>query len=121
MDEAVEVAKGHVGYGKECRELWQRMGTDVGRNLLGDKIWVTRTIEAAIKVPKAVIADLRFPNEGEAVRYAGGILWRVDRPGTGPLNGHASELEVANIDVDNVVHNDVEMADLAYVVADMLL
>ncbi len=59
----------------------------------------------ARRQPEAiVITDVRFPNEADMVRSHGGQIWRITRPGIGPVNGHASErtdllqadLELAN-------------------------
>lgn len=65
-----------------------------------------------------VIPDVRFRNELEAVRAAGGCLVRVIRPGAGLKDGyatHASESEqlgIANEEFDAVLQNDGTLAEL---------
>lgn len=48
-----------------------------------------------------VISDVRFINEVEAIRAAGGHVWKIERPGsglTGTAAQHASEQEQNSID-----------------------
>ena len=47
--------------------------------------------------PLVVITDCRVVNEAEAIRDAGGVVWKIDRPGAGATGGiakHASEMEM---------------------------
>jgi hypothetical protein len=48
-------------YGPEIRELLQRLGTEGGRELISDTIWIDATLKDAPE--KVVITDVRFPNE----------------------------------------------------------
>jgi hypothetical protein len=65
-----------------------------------------------------VIPDIRFKNEFDAVRTAGGYLIRVTRSGSGLSGGyaaHASEVEQREIpdeDFDLVLRNDRTLEDL---------
>ena len=106
---------GLVGYeaGKEIypefRELLQRMGTEVGRNLLGQNIWVEATMKSIQEAPSGtswVLTDCRFPNEFEAVKAAGGSVWRVVRPGIEAANQHPSEVALDAATFDAVLLND---------------
>ena len=69
---------------------------------------------------KYVITDVRFPNEAAYIRQRGGLLVRVTRPGTGPVNGHESESALDNEDFDVHILNDGSREDLASAV-DLLL
>lgn len=109
---------------KECaeyRRLLQVMGTEVGRNLLGEDVWVA----ALGREPgvygerKVVIPDLRFQNEADWVHRMHGEVWRVLRtaPGGGDFdNGvgksHPSERDVASIRTDQSFHNGSSKAQL---------
>lgn len=73
------------------RGLMQRMGTEVGRNMFGENIWVNTALNSITPGEKIVITDVRFPNEADAIQATGGKLWRVERPGVGPANDHPSE------------------------------
>jgi hypothetical protein len=104
------------------RYALQRLGTEWGRDCYNN-IWIDYAIKAANKVlegdaysaragvmrhcsrmkqPAAgvVFSDLRFKNEFDAVKKAGGLIIRIKRPGfdgdVGAQN-HASEMEQKSI------------------------
>lgn len=95
----------------EVRRLLQRMGTEAGRNIHGPDCWTNiarRKIEAA--GGPVVITDCRFANEAAMVRGMGGRVIRIDRPGVGPKNDHASER--LEFDPDFTIQNDGTIAEL---------
>lgn len=96
----------------EIRRLLQRLGTDVVRQMFGDDVWVKAGFAQMEPDWFYVITDVRFPNEGEAIRDAGGEVWRIIRPGVGPLNDHPSETLVDSVTVDRIIHNDGSLEDL---------
>lgn len=89
----------------EVRELLQRLGTEAGRKVLGDGIWVDTAMAKVKPGGKYVITDVRFPNEAEAIRAAGGQLIRIIRPGCGPVNNHPSETALDGLEADVTVNN----------------
>lgn len=101
----------------DVRRTLQRMGTEAGRDVLGRNIWVDTAFDSKI-IPalnakeKVVITDVRFPNEIHRLQAAGGILWRVERPGMGPRNGHVSETAWTKFTPDVVIVNDGTLDDL---------
>ncbi len=100
----------------EIRRTLQRLGTEAGRDQLGRDFWVDQAFKTVIPLlnegKNVVLTDVRFPNEIRAVREVGGEIWRVDRPGYGPVNGHASEAEWTKVHPEVIVRNDGEMEDL---------
>lgn len=80
-------------YGTEIRRLLQRLGTEAGRQTLWDSIWIDAALTGLDEDAKVVVSDARFFNEFDAVRERGGRVWRIERPGVGPANDHASEME----------------------------
>lgn len=80
-------------YGPEIRRLLQRLGTEAGRQTLWDTIWIDAALDPIDDDRRVVVTDARFFNEFEAIRDRGGEIWRIDRIGLGPANGHPSELE----------------------------
>lgn len=75
----------------EIRQLLQRLGTEAGRGVLGEDIWV-RTAMTNLKYEESyVFTDVRFPNEADAIIHQGGRLWKMERSGTAAINGHPSE------------------------------
>jgi hypothetical protein len=97
-----EWAKANTG----VRELLQRLGTEAGRNILGDSIWVDTCLAKIKPGGRYVITDCRFPNEADAVRNLGGQVVRVTRPGCGPVNGHPSETALDDYRFDAEILND---------------
>lgn len=95
----------------EVRRLYQVMGTEVGR-AWSPTFWIDRTLQDH-EGKNIVISDLRFPNEGEAIRALGGIVVKVTRPGvTSMLNGHASETSVDTVVYDVWFENNGTLEDL---------
>lgn len=90
----------------EVRELLQRMGTDVGRDILGPDTWVDALARSIDVTRDYVFADTRFPNEFDFVKAHGGVMIRVNREGCGPINDHISEIGLDNHDFDFYVENN---------------
>lgn len=93
----------------EVRRLLQRLGTDVGRNLLGENVWVTRM---AVKISEIlaqgssiVVSGIRFANELDLITSLGGKNWWVNRPGL-KAPTHASENSLTAKDFDEQLQND---------------
>jgi hypothetical protein len=79
-------------YGKEYRELAQKIGTDCVRAEEED-FWI-RAAERQMPDPagKYVFDDCRFPNEAQFVVGKSPLgLWNVEREGIHAVNGHVSE------------------------------
>lgn len=107
-----------VGYEKakdqpEVRALLQRMGTEVGRNMLGQDIWVDALFKDRPLGAKWAIVNVRFPNEAEAVWKRGGVVWEVTRPGFKPALGHISDTALDAVAKDAYLHNDGTVEELA--------
>lgn len=103
------------------RDYLQRIGTEAGRNIIGENVWVdiAKRKAEAIDGP-VVVTDVRFPNEVEFIRSSGGILIRVIRPGVGPVNGHASETAIDHIEADAEVVNSGTPERLGQLVLEVL-
>ncbi len=96
----------------EIRRILQRLGTEVGRNLIGEDVWVAATFEN-LPSDKYVVTDVRFPNEADYIRERyDGLIIRIERPGVGPINDHPSETALDDYDFDFVVHNDQSESEL---------
>lgn len=102
----------------EVRRLLQVLGTEVGRGLLGEDVWVNamvREAEAALGQGRSVaITGVRFPNEVRAIRerLGGKMVWVTRDGALGPAEGHVSEGSVASEDFDIEVVNDGAPQDL---------
>lgn len=103
----------------EVRLLLQRLGTEVGREILGQNVWV-QAVFSAMNLSdehRYVITDVRFTNEALAIQEQGGKLWRIDRPSTGPATApdgsvHRSETELDDWKFDVRITNDGSLTDL---------
>ena len=98
------------------REFLQEFGMAVRREV-GEDAWVNATMRkvdsALTKGKNCVITNVRFKNEAEAVRSRDGLIVRVDRPGTGPVNGHVSDQGEAFGYADTSVKNNGTKKHLA--------
>lgn len=97
----------------DVRVLMQRMGTEVGRNMFGQNVWVDLAMAEAAKHEDVVFADVRFKNEADAIVAAGGKIIRVQREGSGPVNGHVSETDMDVYPYHYMVNNSGSLNDLA--------
>lgn len=103
--------------GRSPRELLQTLGTDWGRDLVADDLWVTlarRRIAGLLEQGVGVaVGDVRFANEARMIRELGGEVWLVVRPGaeTTP-HSHRSENGLPDDLIDRVVVNDCDIDEL---------
>jgi dephospho-CoA kinase len=106
----------------DVRQLLQRIGTDMGRNLLGADVWINALFRTLDDSKNYVITDVRFPNEVDAIRQRGGEIWRVHRPNydNGVGSDHESEQFVEKIKADVVVINDGTFNELTWNVAEWM-
>lgn len=96
---------------KSCRQAMQTLGTEWGRDLIGQDLWVDILFDHAQSYDKVVISDVRFDNEVVALRKHGGKLIRIDR-GHSP-SGHASEY-IEHIIPDITITNIGTLLELEY-------
>lgn len=102
------------------RGLMQRMGTEVGRDMFGENFWVEQAFKQIPDGANVVFADTRFLNEAEAIRAAGGQIWRTDRPGINAANNHISEVNLDDYDFDHRILNYGPLEELHTVVTTLL-
>ncbi|QEQ94091.1 deoxynucleoside monophosphate kinase [Streptomyces phage Saftant] len=102
----------------EVRRLLQRAGTEAGRKVLGTQVWVDALMKDFQPHDEAlVVTDVRFKNEADAIREAGGVVVRIERPGVGPKEDpggwvHESEVALDHYDFDVTVKNDGTIEEL---------
>ena len=94
----------------DVRRFLQRLGTEGVRNHLGTHVWVDAAMARA--TTPTVFTDVRFPNEAQAIRDAGGIVVRLTRPTAGTVVGHSSEEAMDTWPVDATIYNDGTPAEL---------
>lgn len=67
------------GYQVTPRYMLQLMGTEAGRDVFHQNIWIDALLRRAEGKSKVVVPDTRFPNEIKAIRDNGGFVIRVVR------------------------------------------
>lgn len=95
----------------EVRSLLQKVGTDAGRKVIGENVWVD-AVMADLPEGDLVFTDCRFENEADAIRNAGGLVFRVNRPGKTRINRHVSETALDDYGFDAIIENDGTPDDL---------
>lgn len=105
--------------GKTARQLLQTLGTEWGRQIVHPEIWI-RHAEQRIdyfkttRVPGIVFDDVRFDNEAQMIRDAGGFVIRIRR-NVGELMTHASEKGVNPTLVHASIGNDGDVKEMTRV------
>lgn len=97
----------------EVRRLLQVMGTEVGRKLINEDVWVWLLFNKVNTNERIVIPDVRFPNEARMIEQQGGEVWRINRHNHSAVNNHISEHALDNHMFKRVVYNDNTLDDLS--------
>jgi hypothetical protein len=90
----------------DVRGLLQRFGTEVGREMFDENFWVDYALHSIVDGTKVVIADVRYPNEADAIRKLGGKVFRVERDGVVAANEHMSEHALDGYEFDGKIENN---------------
>ncbi len=86
------------------REVMQFLGTEYVR-YVQDNYWIEQLRKDVGSGGNVLVADTRFPNEGNAIREMGGKVIRVVRIGASSgKDAHASEVQQSLIIPDITVH-----------------
>lgn len=101
----------------EVRRLMQVFGSEVGRKMWSDTFWIDQAFKhitdgVHIFNGNFVFADVRFPNEAEAIKNKDGKIWRVNRHNFSAVNSHISERAMDNWMFDDVIYNDGTLEEL---------
>jgi len=93
--------------GVSARHCLQTLGTEWGRNLISDSIWIdiTRHRIEESDATVFIIDDVRFDNEAEMIRDMGGEVWKLSRSGVNEDDAHISESGVS----DNLITKHVNL------------
>ena len=102
--------------GRTPRQAMQWLGTEWGRNLIGERFWISAWRAAMERAPHGcrhpddrfaliVADDVRFANEAKAIRDRGGLVVRIERPGAGSASGGAHASERMDFGPDRIIRN----------------
>lgn len=99
------------------RRFLQLLGTEGGRECLGEECWLDALMPKVTKLMRAgenvVITNVRFANESQAVLDLGGDIIRIIRDGVGPVNEHNTDKGEAFQYAIEDVYNNGSLSDLA--------
>lgn len=100
----------------DVRRLLQRIGTEAGRNIISERLWLDLHAKESRNYTNVVVPDVRFHNEADYIHQQGGFLIRVTDPrkvdnGVGTV--HPSEQFVNQLPAQIEISNDGTLEDLA--------
>lgn len=105
-------------YGRSIRYMLQTLGTEWGRNLITDDIWIQLAREGIdhqfSNYMSVINTDLRFPNESIMIKEMGGYVIHItrnenrdgDNAITNGASTHQSNAGIPKELIDYVIHND---------------
>lgn len=97
-----------------ARHLLRTIGTEWGRQLVCNDLWIKAWTASVQGRPRVVADDVRFLNEAHAIKLMGGQVWKIWRPGLQDTSGHPSE---GGLDTwggfDRLIVNDGDLAQLS--------
>lgn len=99
------------------RDILLLIGTEVGRNLVNNTIWLDLAIDKIKKTNShVVVTDARFQNERDLLKKNGAVKVFVDRPEKTAIfdagKAHISELDMLNDNYDVLIKNDTSIGAL---------
>jgi hypothetical protein len=110
--------------GKTPRDIMRTLGTEWGRNLIDEQIWLKLADSLGAFQGDVVISAIRFDNEVEYVKRATHShdpdnefkCWHIIRPGNpfaGDMSSHASDMGLDEVYIDEVLVNGGSLESLA--------
>lgn len=97
------------------RTFLQRLGTEAVRMNIHTNAWVNATMSDFTDADHWLVTDVRFPNEAQAIKDAGGIVIRVQRDSqeNEDVSGlHESETALDDWNFDHIIRNYGTLQDL---------
>jgi len=88
------------------RRMLQTLGTEWGRDLVHSELWVRIALRKAAMAVGAVVSDVRFPNEAQAIRGLGGVVIRLNRSSATADDNHPSEKPLEDRLIDFEIENN---------------
>lgn len=99
--------------GRSPRYLMQTLGTEWGRDLIAQDLWVILAKQTLLRLgPGMVIPDVRFETEAAWIRSIGGRILHLTRPNASPVEAHSSEAGIITDGNDIQVVNSGSLEEL---------
>lgn len=99
-------------WGVSPRYAYQTLGTEWGRNLICDDIWLRRAKMLLDKNGSLIITDVRFQNEADFVRNNNGVIIHIKRDDVTPVLQHSSEAGIDLRKEDVLLYNNSSIENL---------
>jgi hypothetical protein len=96
--------------GQTPRWAMQSLGTEWGRKLIHEDLWLNAWKHTVASHSNVVVDDFRFPNEAKMFHAMGAKTIRVIRPGM-DINAsvHESEKYISSLETDLILYNDASL------------
>lgn len=108
--------------GKSARHAMVTLGTEWGRDLIDQNLWVNALERRILGAPdnRIVVEDVRFETEYEMLKRNGALILAIERPGVEAnetIVNHRSETwDYRQHDIE-IISNDGSLEDLAFTLA----
>ena len=96
------------GYDFSPRLALQLLGTEAGRDVFHEDVWIYALENRIKQLPNVVITDTRFPNEIEFIRSKGGLIIQVERGPKPDWYRLALEMNKFDSSIHNQQHKELE-------------
>lgn len=103
----------HEDFNLTCRQMLQKVGTDVFRYNFDDKIWIKILLKKLNNEDKFIITDCRFKNEFLDIKdkYDNVFIVHIDRTTNNNISNHVSE-NIPYFDEELKINNNGTIDDL---------
>lgn len=101
------------GMCRSPRYLMQTLGTEWGRHLVGEDLWIAH-LERRTKYygSRIVVTDVRYEDEAQWIRAQGGRVWHITRRDIAAVRAHSSEEGLRIDGQDLVIDNNSTLEEL---------
>ena len=108
--------------GRSYRQIMQNLGTEWGRQFLGEDVWVrfADQIQKTMPDQTMLISDVRYDNEAAFVKSNGGLIIEIQSPISQEVHSHRSEAGIDARFIDFTVINDGTLEQLDLVLMDIM-
>lgn len=97
---------------KTPRLAMQTLGTEWGRKIIGEDIWLNIWQNQSSPFPNVIADDVRFQNEVDRIKELSGIIIKVRRPEVEGKSDHESEIYAGVLKADITIWNNGTIVDL---------
>ena len=109
-DLETEEFKKKIIFGKSVRYMLQTIGTEWGRNLIDENVWVDSLFMNWEPDSNWIVTDVRFHNEVAAILGREGVMIKVNRFENKDL--HASEIQIPDLIINYEIDNAGTLEEL---------